>query len=321
MTLGRHRAPCRMGEPSETGVRVSVIIPVYNAEDTIARAVQSVLKQQFESWEIVAVDNGSTDASLRVLQLCAEWVGSERMRICHEGKRGAAAARNAGARVARGEYFAFLDADDEWLPEKLRACVEALDRSESAVVAYSDMMNAGGGRRSTASGSPSLDYLLSERFALFPSATVIRRSAFEACGGFSEQFTNEDLGEDTFIGLRLRELGDFVHIASPLVVYHGSKASTAASKYPGGHRTFTRLVKERYGKRSRGVQRHVREYYCSLLLATTRETFAESPRSAIVNLMRAAIVSPGYASSRVFRKIKAILCGRDERESHEHAKD
>jgi glycosyltransferase involved in cell wall biosynthesis len=175
-------------------VRVSVIVPVYNAEHTVARAINSILLQQFDGLEIIAVDDGSTDSSLDVLRAYAD-----RIKIHRQCNRGPAAARNAGARLAVSEYLAFLDADDEWLPGKLRACVDALDASQNAVVAYSDMSDVDGKSFRPIIGSPTLDYLLSQPFGLSPSATVVRRQTFESCGGFSEQFTGQDLGEDTFM--------------------------------------------------------------------------------------------------------------------------
>jgi glycosyltransferase involved in cell wall biosynthesis len=318
--------PCRMSRNSQAGsryerhegcslvppdpIRVSVIVPVYNAEHTVARAIDSVLRQQFDRWELIAIDDGSTDSSFAVLQAYHDCIGNDRIKIGRQRNSGAAAARNAGARLAVGEYLAFLDADDEWLPNKLQACIEALDASPNAVLAYSDMKGVDGKSFMPMIGSPSLDHLLSQPFALFPSAAVVRREAFEGCGGFSEQFASKDLGEDTFMGLRLRELGEFVHVAQPLAVYHGSCPSTVVLKYPRGHRTFTRLAKERYGKRSMGVRTHVRQYYCSVLLTAALDGLREHVFfPALVNLVRAATASPGFVLHCVFNKAKNALHG------------
>ena len=104
--------------------RVSVIIPVYNRAHTLGRAVQSVLKQTFRDFEIIVVDDGSRDATMPTV----EGFHDSRVRFLrHEQNRGAAAARNTGIRVARGEYLAFLDSDDEWLPEKLSDQIALLE--------------------------------------------------------------------------------------------------------------------------------------------------------------------------------------------------
>ena len=294
----------RTGEATESqaeelamAVKVSVIIPVYNAEKTIERAIGSVFHQQFESKEIIAVDDGSKDSSFSVLERYADKIA-----ISWQRNRGAAAARNAGASLAAGDYLAFLDADDEWLPHKLRASVDALDGSPRAVVAYSDVISGDGFKLRPMSGSPSLDYLLSNPFGLFPSATAVRRQAFEKCGGFPEQFSGAGF-EDAFAALLLREQGEFVHIAEPLVVYHGAAASILASKYRRGYRVFRRLVKERYGIRGRGIRLAMRRYYGSLLFGAALESMREKRlASAILNLARATTTSPIHVLGRVLRR-------------------
>jgi glycosyltransferase involved in cell wall biosynthesis len=282
-------------------MKVSVIIPVYNAENTLARAVNSVFKQEFDSYEIIAVEDGSTDSSFAILQ---SYGG--RVRTIRQRNRGASAARNAGAAVAGGEYLAFLDADDEWLHCKLRTCVEVLDAAPGAVVASCDILSGDGRRTSPMSGSPSLNDLLSmQNGSLLPSATVVRRSAFIRCGGFSEEFNRGDFGEDTFMGLRLREEGEFIHIAQPLTVYHTGGSSVMLSKYPRGYRTLIRLVKERYGRKGTGVISSAHRWYASMLVVVALGHFKESRLSlGLINLVRAATVSPAYVLECVFNKLK-----------------
>jgi glycosyltransferase involved in cell wall biosynthesis len=275
------------------GVKLSVIIPVYNAEQTIARAIDSVLKQDFDNYQIIAVDDGSNDSSPRVLRGYGD-----RIKVARQCNRGAAAARNAGARIAEGEYLAFLDADDEWLPERLTVSVRALEESPAAVVAYSDMIRDDGGAISPMQGSPSLDYLLSGRFALFPSAVTVRRSAFARSGGFPEQFSGAGF-EDMYTALLLREQGEFVHIAKPLVVYHISEASTLISKYRPGYRVFRRLVKQRYGYRAHGLLTVARRYYASLTFGAGVEAWQKGNLVlAGIRLWRASMVSPIYIVRR-----------------------
>ena len=103
--------------------RVSVITPVYNGARTIARAIDSVLAQSFGDFEILVVDDGSTDGTLAIL----EGYG-DRITVLKQAHKQQAIARNLAAKNSRGEFIAFLDADDSWLPEKLARCVEVLDR-------------------------------------------------------------------------------------------------------------------------------------------------------------------------------------------------
>lgn len=111
----------------------SVIIPVYGAEKYIAATVQSVLEQTYKNFELLIVDDGSPDRSIEICQQFTD----PRIRIIRQANRGVAAARNKGIREAKGEYIAFLDADDIWLPTKLEKHVNHLDKFLDVGVSYS----------------------------------------------------------------------------------------------------------------------------------------------------------------------------------------
>jgi glycosyltransferase involved in cell wall biosynthesis len=113
--------------------KISVIIPVYAAEKYIADAVQSVLNQSYQHFEILLVDDGTPDASLKI---CEQFT-DPRIKIIRQSNRGASAARNNGIRHAQGEYIAFLDADDTWVPEKLEKHINHLERSPDVGVSFS----------------------------------------------------------------------------------------------------------------------------------------------------------------------------------------
>lgn len=103
--------------------RVSVVIPVYNGQGTIARAINSVLKQDFrQSREVIVVDDGSTDGTADILHRFGRVI-----RVVHQENRGLSAARNAGIATAHGEFVALLDADDEWYCDKLSRQVDIMD--------------------------------------------------------------------------------------------------------------------------------------------------------------------------------------------------
>ena len=93
----------------------SILLPIYNREDFIAETLESVLNQSFQDWELVAVDDGSTDKSVRIL----EEYSDDRIKIIKQKNAGAGAARNTAISNAKGEYFAFLDSDDLWNPNHL----------------------------------------------------------------------------------------------------------------------------------------------------------------------------------------------------------
>ncbi len=113
--------------------KVSVIIPLYQSERYICDTIRTVQAQTFADFEIVVVDDGSSDRGPAL----AEGMGEPRLRVVHQENRGLAGARNGGIAHAKGEYLAFLDADDHWSPEKLQRHVEHLDSDPSIGVSFS----------------------------------------------------------------------------------------------------------------------------------------------------------------------------------------
>lgn len=104
---------------------VSVIIPTYNRAGVLGRALRSVAAQTYKDYEVLVVDDGSTDDTKSVVQVWRDEFNSALKYIKYAENRGGAAARNAGLQASRGEYIAFLDADDEWLPPKLEKQIAA----------------------------------------------------------------------------------------------------------------------------------------------------------------------------------------------------
>jgi len=111
----------------------SVIIPVYKVEKYIAATVQSVLAQTYSNFEIIIVDDGSPDRSI---QICQQFT-DKRIKIIRQQNRGVCAARNTGINNAQGDYIAFLDGDDLWVPEKLEKHLEHLENSPNVGLSFS----------------------------------------------------------------------------------------------------------------------------------------------------------------------------------------
>jgi glycosyltransferase involved in cell wall biosynthesis len=124
--------------------RTSIIMPCYNAVTHLAQSVGSVLAQTRGDWELIIVDDGSTDASWQELQRLA--ATDPRIRVFHQSNAGVAVARNRALLEARGVYTAFLDTDDSWHPEFLEAMEAALDNDPGAGIAYCGWQNLGLGR-------------------------------------------------------------------------------------------------------------------------------------------------------------------------------
>ena len=114
---------------------VSVVIPTYNSAKFITQTIDSVLSQTYSNYEIIVVDDGSTDASNSICHALAQT--DERIRLVWQRNKGLAAARNTGIRHSMGEYIAFLDSDDLWHPEKLSQHVKLLNQYTNVGVSYS----------------------------------------------------------------------------------------------------------------------------------------------------------------------------------------
>lgn len=169
-----------------TEILVSVVIPAFNCEDTIDKAINSVLQQTHESFELIIVDDASTDSTVKRVNS----ISDSRINLVHHKKnRGAAAARNTGMRQARGEYIAWLDADDEWLPEKLELQLEALENRatenvKGSYTAYSLVEN-GSSRLYIPKNPHGRDFFL--RCDLSPGSTLLfERSVLESIGYLDE---------------------------------------------------------------------------------------------------------------------------------------
>jgi glycosyltransferase involved in cell wall biosynthesis len=113
----------------------SAVVPAYNAEATLADTVRSVLAQTEPDFELLIVDDGSSDGTL---ELARSFETDPRVRLIHQANKGLAGARNTGIAAARGRYVAFLDSDDLWMPDFLRATGAVLDADPGAAFAYTD---------------------------------------------------------------------------------------------------------------------------------------------------------------------------------------
>lgn len=112
---------------------ISVVIPCYNSGKFVSRAIRSVLDQTWRDWELILVNNASTDNTQAVLE-AIKLSHPDKIKVLFEAKRGAPAARNCGLRVAKGEWVQFLDADDELLPEKLEGQYKVAQSKDPVVV-------------------------------------------------------------------------------------------------------------------------------------------------------------------------------------------
>jgi glycosyltransferase involved in cell wall biosynthesis len=184
-----------------TALSVSVIVPAHNAEAFLLQAVQSVREQTWPgSVEIVVCDDGSTDGTAALAGALAAPV----VVIPAEGPaRGAAAARNRAVAKSRGEFLAFLDADDVWLPDKLALQIAMLEKAQDPAVVF------GQAQEFDAQG-PLGEY----RRCALPSVTLLRRELALRAGLFDESLRLGDFAEWL---ARLKDLGaSFLYVDAPL---------------------------------------------------------------------------------------------------------
>jgi teichuronic acid biosynthesis glycosyltransferase TuaG len=176
---------------------VSVITPAFNAAEFIAQTIDSVRAQTFQDWELVIVDDGSTDKTVEIVQRYQE--RDPRIRLLHQTNAGPSAARNRGMRAAEGRYFAFLDSDDTWEPaylsEQLAVFASHPETSLVTGVAwYRGGPHDGRPMRRFTPGYPVLTLrdIIADDTAVF-IMTTFRREVFEKIGGLDEsQWRSED---------------------------------------------------------------------------------------------------------------------------------
>ena len=184
---------------------VGVIIPTYNCDRFIEQAIESVLHQEGCTYEVIVIDDGSTDSTERILASYTELYG-DRFRYIRQKNQGVAAARNHGIAVARADLIAFLDADDYFLPDKLARQAEILTKRPDLGIVHS------GWQRVDIQGNKLLDVCPWEQIPeldlenwlrwkpVLPSAMMFRREWLQYVGGFDRRFPP---AEDTDLVLKL----------------------------------------------------------------------------------------------------------------------
>jgi glycosyltransferase involved in cell wall biosynthesis len=206
--------------------KVSVIIPAYNSIIFLPEAVESVLAQTFTDFEILIIDDGSSDGT-------EEWaskVSDPRLKLIRQENQGASVARNTGIAYSKGSYIAFLDADDVWRPTKLEQQVRVLDTNQDIglVHTFVTYINEQGeylfdaGRHHKA-GNVWKEMLAREDLIFCGSTPMVRRQCFETCGVFNPALKG---CEDWECWTRIAAQYSFQVLEEPLVSYRQHSHST-----------------------------------------------------------------------------------------------
>ena len=246
----------------------SVIVPTYNRAELLRVALASIVQQRFSDYEIIVVDDGSSDGTDEVIETFGD-----RVRSITQDNRGPGAARNLGASQACGRYLAFLDSDDLWFPWTLDVYAAVVIDGEPAFVAgkpfqFRNVDQLGAVTEEGVAFRKFDDYFASgdEWRWWGASSFVIRSDAFKSAGGFAAEWIN---GEDADLALRLGNAKGFVQVIAPFTFAYREHDANASShgprtlaglqhavrselnqKYPGGA--------DRAAERRRILTRHAR---------------------------------------------------------------
>src|SRR5215468_10938412 len=251
---------------------VSVIIPTYNRWPMVGEAIESVLAQSYRSWELIVVDDGSTDDTSERLAL----YGSKIKYISRQ-RSGVAAARNHGIASATGQYVAFLDSDDLWMPRKLEVQTAFMEQHPNVQICQTEEIWIRRGVRvnpKAKHAKPSGDIFRSslDLCLVSPSAVMMSKPLFTESGGFDESFP---VCEDYDLWLRISVHCSVPLIPVPLVVKRGGH-SDQLSHYTWGMDRYRVRSLRKLSVLCQGARKRGKEYeataYESMLSEVLQET-------------------------------------------------
>jgi glycosyltransferase involved in cell wall biosynthesis len=169
-------------------ILVSIVIPAYNSSQYLSETIESIFSQTFSDYEVLIIDDGSTDNTAEIATRYSQ--KDSRIKLLSQKNQGAAIARNTGMLIAKGEYIAFLDADDQWLPNKLAVHLEHFNRCPNLGISFGrvEFMSFDGQPTSKFSNSRLFkvipEHLYCENLIVTPSNAVIRRAVLDSIGNF-----------------------------------------------------------------------------------------------------------------------------------------
>ena len=288
--------------------RVSVIIPAYNAAWCVRRAVDSVLAQSFRDYELIVVDDGSQDETAAILASYGD-----ALRVVSKPNGGLSSARNAGIAAARGEFVAFLDADDWWLPAKLARQVALMDARPDLLfcATASGVQTPTGERLADWRCGAADDSALASIFATNAhvagsgSAVLAKRAAFARAGGFDESLRSL---EDIDMWMRLAALGGFACIDEALAVIEKSANSMS------GNLAVMRAAAIQVMRKNRGLLPanlrggFWRRAYAGMLTDYAKWAYRKGQTmSALGDLLHALVLAPLYRGRLIASLLLAML--------------
>ncbi len=211
---------------------VSVIITTHNRREFVQEAIESVLKQDFSDYEIIVVDDGSTDGTEKALR------ASKDVTYCFQENRGVSGARNQGLEIARGKLISFLDSDDLWTPKKLKIQTEVMEKNPEINVTYTDeIWIRNGSRVNPKNKHRKYSGLIFEKCLplciISPSSVMLRREVFDKVGTFDEDLP---VCEDYDLWLRIAARFPILFINEKLIIKRGGHEGQLSHRFWGNDR-------------------------------------------------------------------------------------
>jgi len=209
---------------------VSIITPTYNRAHYLKYAIDSALAQSYTKFELIIIDDGSTDATR---ELVASYLSDERIKYVKSENKGQASARNLGLEYAQGEFISFLDSDDRWFPDKLEKSVSILNKNQSFDILYADRLTINSIGEGVVTSTYNIKrytgwvskYLLRDNCISF-STTLVRHKCFDEMGGFN---SDDRLNEDYDLWLRFSTQYQFYYLKDNLSFYRVSEGQVSDS--------------------------------------------------------------------------------------------
>lgn len=243
---------------------VSIIVPTFNRLQFLPAAFESAFAQSFTDWELIVADDGSDGDTRTYLRSLDDPPRVRVLWLAHSGKPGVA--RNAALRAARGEYVAFLDSDDLWLPQKLATQVARLKRRPECRWSYTRFaqVDAAGELRLAADPGSSpvpsgwiLERLLKDETVIALPSVVVTRELLQEVGGFDEALA---MCEDDDLWLRLAAASeiDGVDAALTLIRRHGQHSGSDVVAWQDRRRVFAKALRAHRGTQHNGLLRRLR---------------------------------------------------------------
>lgn len=306
---------------------VSVVIPVYNVEQYIEQALDSVLSQSYSNFEIIVVDDQSPDSSIAIVN---DRFNDDRIRIVQQKNRGLAGARNTGVRYANGRYIAFLDSDDFWQPSKLESHILAMEANPHCGVSFSASLFVDENGQSLGrlqEPRKKSNYQPQDIFCRNPigngSAPVIRKGILEQIGFQTAekndsgvpymQYFDESLRQsedvDCWTRIAILTATDFQYIDQPLTNYRVNDCGLSAN-VDRQFETWMYLLEKLHGYAPSFAQRYgpAAKAFQYRYLAR-RSVFQGQASNAVKFMWRAIKTKPSALLQECHRSIETILAG------------